>query len=275
MKYFDKLPKRTYETTLGSFSISDYFSYYKFNFDLISKRQFEFDSKTTLVEAASSLYEDPNSFWLILLANETINPFLLFVDNYTNYIQNNQNKVTSIIANVTDATNVGTYMASGSLVTLQSLTGGNPYDFSYVGNFDLDGQIYIVEEQNSYTKRITVKPTPNNTPIPIVNLNAVQYIDLTLPSEWELSANTNVFLANDVEPYLEATEAILDSGPVGSISFRNMQIADIPPVYTSSGSQQTEQTFQEVSENANRKVNIFNPSELSKVTNRLITIKYT
>lgn len=275
MKYFDKLPKRTYETTLGSFSISDYFSYYKFNFDLISKRQFEFDSKTTLVEAASSLYEDPNSFWLILLANETINPFLLFVNNYTNYIQNNQNKVTSIIADVTYATDVGTYMASGSLVTLQSLTGGNPYDFSYVGNFNLDGDIYIVEDQNSYTKRITVKPTPNNKPIPIENLNSVQYIDPTLPSEWQTSADTNLFVANSVETYLESTEAIVDSGPIGSISFRNMQIADIPPVYTSSGSKQTEQTFQEAAENVDRKVNIFNPSELSKVTSRLITIKYT
>jgi len=275
MKYFDKLPKRTYETTLGSFSISDYFSYYKFNFDLISKRQFEFDSKTTLVEAASSLYEDPNSFWLILLANETINPFLLFVNNYTNYIQNNQNKVTSIIADVTYGTDVGAYMASGSLVTLQSLTSGKPYDFSYVGNFNLDGPIYIVEEQNSYTKRLTIKPTPNNTPIPIEDLTSVQYIDLSLPSEWETSANTTLFVTNSVEPYLEATEAILDSAPAGTISFKNMQTGDAPIVYTASGSQQTKQTFQEVSETANRKVNIFNPSELSKVTSRLITIKYT
>jgi hypothetical protein len=275
MKYFDKLPKRTYETTLGSFSISDYFSYYKFNFDLISKRQFEFDSKTTLVEAASSLYEDPNSFWLILLANETINPFLLFDNNYTNYIQNNQNKVTSIIADVTYGTDVGAYMASGSLVTLQSLTSGKPYDFSYVGNFNLDGPIYIVEEQNSYTKRLTIKPTPNNTPIPIENLTSVQYIDLSLPSEWETSANTTLFVTNSVEPYLEATEAILDSAPAGTISFKNMQTGDAPIVYTASGSQQTKQTFQEVSETANRKVNIFNPSELSKVTSRLITIKYT
>jgi len=275
MKYFDKLPKRTYETTLGSFSISDYFSYYKFNFDLIGKRQFEFDSKTTLVEAASGLYEDPNSFWLILLANETINPFLLFVDNYINYIQNNENKVTSIIANTDVGTNVGTYMASGSLVTLQSITSGKPYDFSYVGNFDLDGPIYIVEEQNSYTKRLTIKPTPNNTPIPIVNESPVQYIDLSLPSEWQTSANTNLFITNSVETYLEATEAILDSASSATISFKNMQNADVPIFYTPSGSQQTEQTFQEASENANRKVNIFNPSELSKVTNRLITIKYT
>lgn len=46
MKYFDQLPKRNFETTNGTYTISDFFSYYKFNFDLVSKKEFEFDSKT-------------------------------------------------------------------------------------------------------------------------------------------------------------------------------------------------------------------------------------
>lgn len=273
MKYFDKLPKRTYETTLGSFSISDYFSYYKFNFNLVDKRQFEFDSKTTLVEAASTLYDDPNSFWLILLANETINPFLLFVDNYTDYIENNQNKITSVVSTQYSG-QTGYYMSAGSLITLQSATAGNPYDFSYVGNFDLNGDVYIVEDQNSYTKRITIKPKPDNTPINVVNESTVQFIDMESPSEWQNSTETPIMVFR-VETLLEATEAILDSGPVGSISFKNMSIFDQPAVYTPASSQQSEQTYQEAAQYANRKVNIFNPSELSKVTSRLITIKYT
>jgi len=274
MKYFDKLPKRTFETTLGSFSISDYFSYYKFSFDLVNKREFEFDSKTTLVEAASTLYEDPNSFWLILLANQTINPFFLFIDNSTDFIQNNTNKVTSLIVNQSSGS-TGYYMSAGSLITLQSATAGNPYDFSYVGNFDLNGDVYIVEEQNSYTKRITIKPKPNNTPIPIDNLMRVQYIDMNAPSEWQSSTENEGIASNFVKSYLQATESIDDSGPVGSISFTNMLLADVPNVYNPASSQISEQTFQEAAQYANRKVNIFNPSELSKVTSRLITIKYT
>ena len=272
MKYFDKLPKRTYETTLGSFSISDYFSYYKFNFNLVDKRQFEFDSKTTLVEAASTLYDDPNSFWLILLANETINPFLLFVDNYTDYIQNNQYKSTAKIENQAGPT--GYYMNAGSLVLPYSATGGNPFDFSYVGNFDLNGDVYIVEDQNSYTKRITIKPKPNNTSFPTINNNPVQFIDMESPSDWQNSTETAIEV-DQVETLLETIELIEEAGPVGSLLFKNMLIGDVPNVYSPASSQQSEQTYQEVAQYANRKVNIFNPSELSKVTSRLITIKYT
>ena len=270
MKYFDKLPKRTYETTLGSFSISDYFSYYKFNFNLIDKRQFEFDTKTTLVEAASTLYDDPNSFWLILLANETINPFLLFVDNYTDYIQNNQYKSTAKIGNQAGPT--GYYMNAGSLVLPYSATGGNPFDFNYVGNFSLDGNIYIVEDQDSYTKRVTLKPTPSND---MLDINGqVQFVDSQASVDLQVSTETFI-VPLEYYPYLETVELIEDSGPVGSLLFTNMLIGDVPNVYSPASSQQSEQTYQEVAQYANRKVNIFNPSELSKVTSRLITIKYT
>jgi hypothetical protein len=273
MKYFDKLPKRTFETTLGSFSISDYFSYYKFSFDLVNKREFEFDSKTTLVEAASTLYEDPNSFWLILLANQTINPFLLFVDNYTDYIQNNQYKSTAKIGNQAGPT--GYYMSAGSLVLPYSATGGKPFDFNYVGNFSLDGNIYIVEDQDSYTKRVTMKPTPTNG-VPIIDDPTfnVQYVDFESPTTLQSSTETPI-VASDVYSYLDTVEAIEDSGPVGSLLFKNMLQADVPNVYSPTSSQQSEQTYQEAAQYANRKVNIFNPSELSKVTSRLITIKYT
>lgn len=274
MKYFDKLPKRTYETTLGSFSISDYFSYYKFNFNLVDKREFEFDSKTTLVEAASTLYDDPNSFWLILLANKTINPFLLFVDNYTDYIQNNQYRATSKIR-PTGSNSDAKFMNAGSIVVLNSPTSGNPYDFSYVGNFDLNGDVYIVESQNPYTKEIILKPTPNGTSFTEnPNLTDVQYIDSEISSSWELST-TDPYWATEVNRYLNTIELIEEAGPVGSLLFKNMLIGDIPPVYSPASSQQSEQTYQEVAQYANRKVNIFNPSELSKVTSRLITIKYT
>ena len=273
MKYFDKLPKRTYETTLGSFSISDYFSYYKFNFNLVNKREFEFDSKTTLVEAASTLYEDPNSFWLILLANETINPFLLFVDNYTDYIQNNQYKTTTKIRPL-GAGSDAKFMNAGSIVVLNSPTSGNPYDFSYVGNFDLNGDIYIVESQNSYTKEITLKPTANGTSFTEnANLSDVQYIDSELSQTWELST-TDPYWATEVSSYLNSVESIDDSGPIGTILFKDMTISDRPPVYSPTYNY-NQQSYQEAAQYANRKVNIFNPSELSKVTSRLITIKYT
>jgi len=54
-----------------------------------------------------------------------------------------------------------------------------------------------------------------------------------------------------------------------------MSLGDVPNVYIPPSSKIAAQTTQEVAQYANRKVNIFNPSELSKVTSRLITIKYT
>ena len=272
MKYFDQLPKRNFETTNGTYTISDFFSYYKFNFDLVSKKEFEFDSKTTLVEAASKLYEDPNSFWLLLLANSWINPFTLLEDNSTEFNKKNQEKYVTTLGR---PGTTGFYMLPGSIVLPYAATGGNPYDYSYVGNFDLNGPVYIVEDQDSYTKKITIKPQVSGMSL-FTDMNPnYQYIDFKSPTGYIKSAVDDI-TSIDAAEYLKSNELIQYANISNVISFRNMAVADVPSVYNPSAGQPTTQyTKEEAVVIVNKKINTFVPSELSKVTRNLITVKYT
>ena len=274
MKYFDQLPKRSFETTNGTYSISDFFSYYKFNFDLVSKKEFEFDSKTTLIEAASKLYEDPNSFWLLLLANSWINPFTLLEDNSTEFNKKNQEKYVSTLGLQIGTT--GFYMLPGSIVLPYAATGGNPYDYSYIGNFNLDGPIFVVEDQDSYTKKITVKPQVSGMSL-FTDMNPnYQYIDFKSPTGYITSTVDNITSIAS-EEYLKSNEVIQYSTVSNNISFKNMAFADIPPVYNEFVGQPptTQYNKEEAVVAVNKKINTFVPSELSKVTRNLITVKYT
>jgi hypothetical protein len=274
MKYFDQLPKRNFETTNGTYTISDFFSYYKFNFDLVSKKEFEFDSKTTLVEAASKLYEDPNSFWLLLLANSWINPFTLLEDNSTEFNKKNKEKYVTTLG-LPGTT--GFYMNAGSIVLPYAPTGGNPYDYSYVGNFDLNGQIFIVEDQDSYTKKLTLKPAlSGTTAYELYDNTSQQYIDYKSVTGYIESTTADITNSGKItKKYLQTEEVIQYTAVNNTISFRNMAVEDIPTVYNSSIDPPIQYTKEEAVVVVNKKINTFVPSELSKITRNLITVKYT
>ena len=273
MKYFDQLPKRSFETTNGTYSISDFFSYYKFNFDLVSKKEFEFDSKTTLIEAASKLYEDPNSFWLLLLANSWINPFTLLEDNSTEFNKKNQEKYVTKIG-LNNGSNVGYYMLPGSIILPRVETSGNSYDYSSVGNFDLNGPIFIVEDQDSYTKKITIKQNISSVTAYIDYMAQPQYIDYKSSTGY-ITSTTDDNTTISVQKYLQADEIIQYTAVDSNISFRNMAVADIPIVYNPSITPPLQYTKEQAVVIVNKKINTFVPSELSKVTRNLITVKYT
>lgn len=278
MKYFDQLPKRNFETTNGTYTISDFFSYYKFNFDLVSKKEFEFDSKTTLIEAASKLYEDPNSFWLLLLANNWINPFTLLEDNSTEFNKKNQEKYVTTLGLQSGTT--GYYMLPGSIILPYSATGGNPYDYSYVGNFDLNGQIFVVEDQDSYTKKLTLKPALSGmTSYALYDNTAQQYIDYKSATGYIVSTTADITNSGKgTQKYLQTDEVIQYSNVSNNISFRNMAISDVPTQFSipdGVNNPTTQYTKEEAVIIVNKKINTFVPSELSKVTRNLITVKYT
>ena len=276
MKYFDQLPKRNFETTNGTYTISDFFSYYKFNFDLVSKKEFEFDSKTTLVEAASKLYEDPNSFWLLLLANNWINPFTLLEDNSTEFNKKNQDKYVTKIG-LDNSSSIGDYMLPGSIILPYAATGGNPYDYSYVGNFDLNGPIFVVEEQDSYTKKVTIKPSVIGMTLDIIAPSPQQYIDFKSSTGY-IASTTDTIITIGTEKYLKSNKIIQYANVTSNISFRNMAIEDVPLQFNipdGAYNPKTQYTNEEAVVVVSKKINTFVPSELSKVTVNLITVKYT
>jgi hypothetical protein len=153
VNYSSSLPKRSYETTIGFFKIVDFTSFYSVASVNIDKNTINVDKSTTLVEKAASLYNDPNSFWLFLIANNTINPFTLTKQSSTSQIQN-YNISETIIATV-NGTEI--YSPAGSIITKYSATGGSAWQFSSVGNFSITGGFALVDTYNPYSKRLIMK----------------------------------------------------------------------------------------------------------------------
>ena len=153
MKYSESLPKISYETTIGSFNVVDISSYYKINPDNIQRNTINVDKSSTLVETASTVYNDTNSFWLFLIANNTINPFTLTKFNSTTQIQDYANSDT-IIATYNS---VKIYSPAGSIIAKYASTGGSAWQYSSVGNFSLTGGFALVDTYNPYSKRLIMK----------------------------------------------------------------------------------------------------------------------
>lgn len=153
MNYSSSLPKLSYETTIGSFNIVDLTAFYDINSIIIDKNTINVDKSTTLIEKSFSTYNDPNSFWLFLVANNTINPFTLTKESSTSQIEN-YNISETIVATV-GGTEI--YSPAGSIITKYSATGGSAWQFSSVGNFSITGGFALVDTYNPYSKRLTMK----------------------------------------------------------------------------------------------------------------------
>lgn len=285
MKYSANLPKLTYQTSIGSFNITNFFSYYKFNFDATTKQEVELDSKTTLVEAAAKIYNDANSFWLILLANKWLNPFTLFNPNSAIFNAENENKNTTIMVNRTTGTPY--YVAPGSIVAPFAATGGNPYDYSYVGNFDLNGDFYLIEDQNFYTKRITVKADPVTKEKSVLTSpgggTAYKFINNVDAESSYTSVLENSGVSGTIS-YLNSVELVETSGGIfvegsqasnASSFVEGLVSEDYSPSHNNTTSTPNPITTEDVIKLLSKKINIFDSTSINQVTRRLVVIKYT
>lgn len=165
MKYFENLPKKRFTSTIGDFEISDFFTYLDFSDLSLNSATVEVDSKTTLLEASYSVYNDINSFWLFLVSNKTINPFNLLATNVNIFITDNENKIDfTLVSSPTGST--GLAFPQGSIVVPYIANTGDSASYSSVGNFDLNGSLALIEYASFYDSTMITKPEQGNTFIP-------------------------------------------------------------------------------------------------------------
>jgi hypothetical protein len=156
MKYFANIPSKPFESTIGTFSISDFFTYIDPNLANISVSPVTIDTKSTLLEKAYTVYSDINSFWMFVLANKTINPFTLPVPNTTIYIEENEVKTTLKITDSPTGATAFTF-PKGSIIAPYVLNTGGSYSYKSVGNFDLNGPLSIIESVHYYKDTMIIK----------------------------------------------------------------------------------------------------------------------
>lgn len=156
MKYFSNLPKTNFESSIGSFTISDFFTYIDLNGSNLNKSTISVDSKNTLLEEAHAVYKDVNSFWMFLLANNSINPFILFSINPAYFKDENEHK-TSLELTQNLAGTTSYVFPPGSIIAPYIANTGGSYSYSSVGNFNLDGPISIIESVSYHNNTMIIK----------------------------------------------------------------------------------------------------------------------
>lgn len=156
MKYFENLPKTTFSSTIGNFTVSNFFTYIDTSSTFLQLDDISIDNKTTLLEASYQYYNDPNSFWTFLVANKAINPFTLASFNVNLFLKDTENKLNMEIVGNTAGT-TGYVFPKGSLILPFTSNTGSSASYSSVGNFNLDGPLSIIESVSYYDGNIIIK----------------------------------------------------------------------------------------------------------------------
>lgn len=210
MKFFTNLPKRAYSTPIGTINLCDFYSFYNKKLDNKRKITIVIDNQTTLIEASISTFNDPDSLWVFLHSNNKINPFELTKENATTYITENEVKTSfnpiSVSGSGVLPLGITFNPPAGSILTdYIGTTSGNPWQYSYVGTFDLNGSFALVEKSNSYNTSATVKPGYGESLLvypsltPITNLTFLYSGDTYFSIANNVTANNNIKYTNSTE----------------------------------------------------------------------------
>lgn len=162
MKYFENLPKTKFESTIGSFMISDFFTYIDFSKVKEDTATIDLDDKSTLVEAASKIYNDPDSFWSFNIANQKISPFKILPTNANIFTKKEEGKYDISLAG--DLSGTTSYVfPRGSIILPYQANSGNSASFSSVGNFNIDGAFSLVDDEFYGSDDMITKKEKNGT----------------------------------------------------------------------------------------------------------------
>lgn len=279
MKFFTNLPKKSYSTEIGNINLCSFYSFY--NKTIKNQRQVSIiiDNKTTLIEASLSTFNDPDSLWAFLHSSNSINPFKLTDSNATNFITDNEIK-TSFNSYSTSS---GYYVSgatfnppAGSILTpYVGATSGKPWEYSYVGNFDLDGGLSLVEKSKSFGQTVTVKPSvdtgedfiyPSTSPIP--DLTFIYKGDTYFAINNNTTANNSIKYTNSVYEQVSSDKTIKVNTPAEATGMADDGSFFAEPTNSTV-------TVQEYIQNQTKQINVITPIDLVSSLSSLITPKYS
>jgi hypothetical protein len=153
MKYSQNLPKINYTTTIGDFNVVDLSSYFTLDKTNLDISEIEVSKSSTLVELASSIYNDVDWFWLFMYANDTSNPFT--TTKQDNAVLQTQYAANKSIQSKNSTSDKNVYVPAGSIIYPKTSNSGACYDYGSTGNFSLTGGFALIQSYEPYSKTFT------------------------------------------------------------------------------------------------------------------------
>jgi len=275
MKYFDNLPKKNFESTIGSFLISDFFTYLDITPSNFITNDVIVDKKSTLLEVSHLLYTDPNSFWSLVTANNTINPFKLLVINTEIFEIEYQNKVNLQLSGNSLGTTGYVFPAGSIIAPFKSNTGGS-YSYSSVGNFDLDGPLSIIESVSYYDGNMIIKDQTGATYSFITPSGATQSVVIMYPVEGGTYALEKPYYTSNTKNAINTivttkkpSEGKIEISEEKTIYYKEWQENPAPAITGG-----TEVTLLTQIEQSNKNIKTYNSSDLGALRSYFVTTKY-
>jgi hypothetical protein len=282
MKFFNNLPKTVFTSSIGDFRISDFFTYLDVERTTIEEGTITIDNKTTLLEAAYTVYTDSDSFWAIVAANNVINPFFLLEDNASIYSKNNEEKINMTLFPTAGATTGGVAFPVGSIVLPYIGNTGPAYNYGSTGNFQLNGPFALIEETSFYDGSMVIGPQRGGTG-PFIRVNATQDLVavIQLNSDGSYSSAGNYYTA-DKTSYLNKTISvstpqdakIIYKQPKSSNITIDEELEMVTPGDPSLLAIETTVSVKQYIDTVSKIVQAYVPSQLGLVQSSFITTKY-
>jgi len=282
MKYFSTLPTKTFSSSIGDFTICDFFSHYEINTPLAQTQNVVIDDRTTLIEFSQNIYQDNNSIWLFLLANNYIDPFDLAAYSVSLYLANNKNKLSTSLTSDPEILVPPISVAGAASIITEYIgsTSGNKWEYSSVGNFSLTGGFALVESTDYYTGKSVLKKPQIDDFITETSVDQLSVIHKSiLESSYSVLTDGAVSSFGTISKVLVteaiAVQAVPDAGSVilsGDSDYATAGFATPPPPATNTGAGSTLTNLQYVTAQ-NENIKVFVPGKLSGILSNLISFK--
>ena len=279
MKFFKNLPKTNFISSIGTYSISDFFTYLDVENAVINEGTITIDNKTTLIEASYTFYNDTNTLWAFVAANNVINPFDLLAPNTISYQKSIVDKINfTLFASPLDVTG-GIALPVGSIILPSGPNTGLSSSYSFTGGYDLYGPLAVVEESSFYDGNMVIGSQVGGTEFIVVGAPTEKVIAIqkntdgsfTYLGGWYTGNKTS--FGNKVVKIVQSTDGkTIKKAEISS----NITIDDLLP--TSSpvkGSAPTiTYTVKQTIQDASKVIQAYTPSELGLIQSSFVTTKY-
>lgn len=280
MKFFNNLPKTNFESTIGSFRISNFFTYLDVQAVKVQEATITIDNKTTLVEAAHNVYNDQDSIWAFVAASDTINPFKLAAINPIIFQKNNEDKINLALFGSSGATSGGYVFPAGSIVVPKTGNTGSTSSYGFTGNYDLNGPFTVIQETYYYDGNMTIGSQAGGTG-PFISLGTaydnVVVLKLTSGGTYEWAGDFyagNKKQATSKVVYLSQNnngKAIYSDTSTSNITIAD-ELPESPPVQGTTS--YVPYTLQQLVELKSKNIQIYTPSEIGLLQASFVTPDY-
>lgn len=278
MNFFSFLPKIEFESTIGTFNISSFFTFYDYDSKKLNLTTKTVDNKTTLTELSQKVYKDNNSIWMFLIANGTTDPFKVLSTNPSLFLQKIKDNIS--LGLYPESLPTGNYVNPvGSLLTPYSATGGSAWQYSSVGNFDLNGAFTLIDSTDYFTGKMVIKEQKGGTKFIAVDatndpVEAIQNTGVSYASDdLKYETKDKTTQANDVKYISQKNSGTLYPTDTEYQAFFAIT-APPTPSYENTGATFAVTVYDQVL-NQDKTIYIINPSSVSFTFNNLKTLSYT